>query len=114
MINGSVLGNRCLNSTAVSSAVAKLNRYRLNKTIGAACAVKIAVIRKRKTCSRAEHKENGIINIVSRRKERERMMRVPIKAGTLQPKPMSNMTKLRPSSPNRAIKASIKNAARER
>ena len=53
-------------------------------------------------------------NMVSKRNERERIMRVPIKAGTLQPKPMSSMTKLRPSNPILAMIASIKNAARDK
>ena len=40
--------------------------------------------------------------------------RVPIMAGTLHPKPISSMTKERPSSPSRAISASIRKAARDR
>ncbi len=45
---------------------------------------------------------------------RSRITRVPMRAGTLQPKPMSSITKARPSSPSRAMNASVRNAARER
>ena len=55
-----------------------------------------------------------MIIIVSRRRPRERITRVPITAGTLQPKPISIITKPRPSSPSFAISASIRNAARDR
>ncbi len=95
-------------------AAAKLNRYRLNSTSGAALGENSAAVMNTNTCRRAEHSENGITSMVSRRSERERITRVPISAGTLQPKPISSMTKPRPSSPILAISASIRNAARDR
>ncbi len=54
------------------------------------------------------------MSIVSRRSPRERMTRVPISAGTLQPNPMSWITKARPSSPRRDMNASMRKAARDR
>jgi hypothetical protein len=83
-------------------------------THGAWLAVKIAAARKMNTCSRAEHSDTGITSMVSSRSARERMIRVPIAAGTLQPKPSSSITKPRPSSPSRAMNASVRNAARDR
>jgi hypothetical protein len=68
----------------------------------------------RNTFNRAEHKENGITNIDSIRKPCDRITRVPKIAGTLQPKPISDITNDRPSNPNLSIKASIKNAALDR
>ena len=95
-------------------ALAKLSRYRLNSTSAAWCGANSAAVMKMNTCSRAEHSENGMVTMVSRRSARERMTRVPISAGTLQPKPISSITKLRPSSPIFAISASIRKAARDR
>ena len=66
------------------------------------------------TASLAEHNEKGITSIDSRRMGRERITRVPMSAGTLQPNPIICMTKPRPSSPTLDIHASIMNAARER
>ena len=62
----------------------------------------------RKTFRRAEHSEKGMISIESNRSPRSRITRVPMIAGTLQPKPISESTKERPSSPSRSMKASIK------
>jgi hypothetical protein len=59
------------------------------------------------TFSRAEHKEKGITSMESIRNPGERITLVPIIAGTLQPNPINDMTKERPSNPNRSIKASI-------
>ena len=64
--------------------------------------------------SPAEHSERGITSMVRSRRPRERMTRVPMSAGTLQPNPIRIMTKLRPSRPNFDISASIRNAARDR
>ena len=91
-----------------------LATYSENKTNGAACAVNKAAIKNTNTCMRAEHNENGIINMVKSRNPRERMTLVPIKAGTLQPNPINSITKLRPSKPKRDMSASIRNAALER
>ncbi len=49
------------------------------------------------TFNRAEHKEKGITSIDSSRKAGDRITRNPIIAGTLQPNPISDMTKERPS-----------------
>jgi hypothetical protein len=55
-----------------------------------------------------------MMSMVSRRKPRERITRVPMSAGTLQPKPISSMTKPRPSKPMRDIRLSVRKAAREK
>ena len=52
--------------------------------------------------------------MVNKRILRERITRVPIRAGTLQPKPINTMTNPRPSKPSFDIRASIKNAARDK
>ena len=69
---------------------------------------------KMNTCNLAEHSDKGMTSMVSKRMGLERIMRVPMSAGTLQPKPISIMTKPRPSRPILAIRASIKNAARDK
>ena len=62
----------------------------------------------RNTFRRAEQSEKGITSIDSSRRPRSRITLVPRIAGTLQPKPISESTKLRPSSPSRSMKASIR------
>ena len=52
--------------------------------------------------------------MVSKRNPLERITRVPIKAGTLQPKPINCITNERPSNPSFDMKASIRKAARAR
>ena len=95
-------------------AIKILMRYKENNTHGACSVVNMAAMNNTKTCKRAEHNENGMVSMVRYRSPLERMTLVPKRAGTLQPKPMSNITKLRPSMPNFDIRASIKNAALER
>ena len=68
----------------------------------------------RNTFSRAEQREKGITNMVRILKPLERITRVPRIAGTLQPNPINESTKERPSMPSRSISASIRKAARER
>ncbi len=92
----------------------KLTAYRLASTSGAAWREKNAAARNTSTCSRAEHRENGIASIDSSRDPRERSTRVPMIAGTLQPRPISCMTKARPSRPSRDIQRSIRKAMRTR
>ncbi len=98
----------------MAKAVRKLIAYSANRTSGAFAVANSAVVRNTNTCKRAEHSENGMTSMVNSRSPRERITRVPISAGTLQPKPISSITNPRPSNPSRAISASIKKAMRDR
>ncbi len=89
-------------------AATKLKTYKEKRATAPWEAGKTAAKIKTKTCKRAEQREKGMMNMVNQRRAWERITRVPIKAGTLQPKPIICITKLRPSNPNRAINASIK------
>jgi len=56
---------------------------------------------------RAEQDMNGCISTVSMRPRGSSMMREPMMAGTLQPKPMTIGTRALPGSPRRRISRSI-------
>ena len=71
-----------------------------------------AAMKNRNTCRRADKRRDHQHGEPARL--RERITRVPISAGTLQPKPIKSITKLRPSSPIRAISASMRKAARDK
>ena len=64
------------------------------------------------TGSFAEQLMNGSSNIVMRRSRSLSIVRAPIAAGTVQPKPISSGMKLFPLSPKRRIGLSIINAMR--
>lgn len=84
------------------------------KTTVPAALPKNAVATSTYTVSRALQVTNGISSPVSRRCRRSDRMRVPARAGTLQPKPTINGRKARPGRPMSRMSRSTTNAARAR
>ena len=85
--------------------------YRLSIT-RPRCSLKNAPAISPYTGSFAEQLMNGSSNIVMRRSRSLSIVRAPIAAGTVQPKPISSGMKLFPLSPKRRIGLSIINAMR--
>ncbi len=73
---------------------------------------KKAGAKKATTAIRAVHGTNGASKMVNRRDFHESITRVPITAGTLQPKPRKSGKKDLPCSPIQCIKLSMTYAAR--
>jgi len=65
--SGSSPAKRRRHTSAVPKATTKLTAYRLASTSGAAWREKNAAAMNTSTCNRAEHNENGIASIASRR-----------------------------------------------